>query len=175
MKKILLYGLLILLSYGCSKDDTYNESLPPELNFSGNIISCGDFFVSQALTSENTNIWVKINGTGRIPLRLDSEFQTFSIPNDELTASISLYDSTAGTLFCNDIIEEEQPSLISNWDAISGNIQLKVTNIEETEFETYYDISILIENMVFKNNDNNEKRTIEKLVIEETHVGWLPG
>lgn len=171
---LLLSFSLSLFLFSCSSDDGNKITLPEELNFTGDIIGCGDFSVRQLLDSENLNVSLSISGTGREDLNLTSEYKSFALPNNNLVCVIALWDAPAGGNFCNDVVHEG-PNLISKWDAVSGNLKLLVSDIEETEFETYYKITILLENVVFEKSNGNEQRTIPNLIIEEVFVGWLPG
>lgn len=163
-----------LLFSSCSSDERSETSLPMELNFTGRILSCSDFLVNQLLDSENSNISLSINGTGRENLNLTSEYKSFSLPNNDLIASISVWDNSIGGNLCNDVIVES-PNLVSSWNAVSGNLKLSVSNIEETEYETYYTITILLEDVLFEDPESGDQRMIPNLIIENAPAGWLPG
>ncbi len=185
IKNIYWCTLLLLLMASCAKDDTtesnnanentnnISEDTIPSLNFEGDIISCSDFWVNQSLNSEDTT-WLNISGTGITQMKLDSVFQTFEVPNNNLTINISSYDAAAGHLFCNDILDDSA-KLVRKWIATSGVVKIKVTNIQKYEYETFYSITIVLENVIFKDEDTDEERIIKNLVIEKAGVGWLPG
>lgn len=175
MKKILFLFIPILTLISCSNDEDNETQLPEELNFTGGIMSCSDFSVKQLLDSKNLNISLNISGSGREELNLTSEYKSFSLPNNDLICNITIYDRPVGANFCNDVPIAENPNLISKWNAVSGNLKLSVSDIEETEYETYYRLTILLENVVFKKNNSNEQRTIPRLIIEKANLGFLPG
>src|SRR5690606_1827751 len=172
----LFIGLfLFLILSGCDSDDDNGRTiLPQELNFSGRVISCGDFLVVQLLDAENPHIVLNIDGNGREDLELTSEYKSFSLPDNDLALSITVWDASPEDLFCNDVIMDG-PKLLSTWNAVSGNVSLRVSDVEETEFETLYRISIRLEDVVFENSVTAEQRSIESLHIENAAAGWLPG
>ena len=173
-KNLLILGVLLFLGFtSCGSDDDSENPLPMEMDFTGRVISCGDFFVNQLLSPGEVNIALEIKGSGREMLGLTSEFTSFSLPHNDLEVSISEWDGPAGEVFCNDVITEG-PNRINAWTAVSGNLRIQVSNIEETEFETLYTITLELENVVFENS-NGEQRIIPELFIEEAAVGWLPG
>lgn len=174
MKKIVSLFISILIFSGCSDDENNETRLPEELNFTGEIISCSDFSVHQILDSENLNISLSISGIGREDLNLTSEYKSFSLPNNNLVCNVAVWDALVGGTFCNDVIVQEV-NLVSKWNAVSGNLKLAVSDIEETEYDTYYRLTILLENVVFKNSTSDGQRKIPNLIIEETGVGFLPG
>ncbi|MGB6151077.1 MAG: hypothetical protein WBG48_03725 [Pricia sp.] len=174
MKKTLLLLTLFLVVCSCSKDEDNQTKLPKELNFTGTIVSCSDFTVHQILDAKNLNISLDIDGTGREDLNLTSEFKSFSLPNDNLKCNISAWDAPIAGNFCNDVIIREV-NLTGTWNAVSGNLKLSVSDIEETEFDTYYRLTILLENVIFENSNGDEQREIPSLIIEETGVGFIPG
>ncbi|WP_196890187.1 hypothetical protein [Aureivirga sp. CE67] len=175
MKKIYLCLLVLILNIGCEKKDPISLTLPSELNFEGTIQSCSDFSVSQALNSENHGVWINIHGSGREELKLTDEFKTFEIPNIDLKTKIYLFDSMAGASFCTDVISDNEPKIIGVWNAISGNIKIKISDLLETENETYYRITLILENVEYLNVDTGEKRIIENFTINEALAGWYPG
>lgn len=171
---LLLFFIVLFVLSGCSSGDREEISLPKDLNFTGNIISCADFSMHQLLDSENLNISINIGGSGREDLNLTSEYKSFSLPNEDLYCNITLFDAAIGSKFCNDVIMEE-PKLISKWKAVSGTLKLSVSNITETEYETFYSLNIILENAVFEKNNSKEQRIIPSLIIENVNLGFLPG
>jgi hypothetical protein len=182
MKRVLLILTLSIVFLSCSNND--NEeinlseklTLPKELNFTGKISGCSDFAVRQELNAENPNITLNIGGKGkgREELNLTSEIKSFTLPNNDLACSITVREAAAGSNFCNDV-PRPNPELISRWSAISGTMKLSVSDIEVTEFDTYYKMQILLENVIFQKNDSNEQRTISELTIENVGLGAMPG
>tara|TARA_Y100000034_G_C6829231_1_gene374169 strand:- start:561 stop:1085 length:525 start_codon:yes stop_codon:yes gene_type:complete len=174
MKKSLLILFSILLFSGCDKEDDEDVTLPFELDFVGRVSGCGDFSIIKELDSSNPNITLSIAGTGRKELNITNAGTTFSLPDSDLICNINIHERSNANNFCNDVIEEI-PELISQWQAVSGNITLFVYDVEETEFETYYKMQILLEDVVFEKNGSEERREISRLTIENIGLGFLPG
>ena len=174
MKKSLLILFSILLFSGCEKEDEEDVTLPFELDFVGKVSGCGDFSIIKELDSSNPNITLSIAGTGREELNITNAGTTFSLPDSDLICNINIHERSNANNFCNDVIEEI-PELISQWQAVSGNITLFVYDVEETEFETYYKMQILLEDVVFEKNGSEERREISRLTIENIGLGFLPG
>ena len=180
MKKLLIILTLSIVFLSCSSDN--NEeitlpkelTLPEELNFTGKIRGCSDFSVQQELNADNANIALNIGGKGREELNLTTEIKSFSLPNNDLVCNLTLREAAVGSNFCNDV-PRPNPNLISRWNAISGTMKLSVSDIEVTEFETYYKMHILLENVIFQKDNSNEQRTISKLTIENVGLGFMPG
>ncbi len=177
MKKFLIIILSSIIFTSCSKDDNQEITLPNDLNFTGKIRGCSDFSVQQELNAENANIALNIggkSGESREDLNLTSEIKSFSFPNDDLVCNITVREAPVGSNFCNDV-PRPNPDLISRWNAISGTIKLSVSDIEVTEFETYYRLQILLENVIFQKENSNEQRTISRLTIDNVGLGFMPG
>ena len=174
MKKLLLILFSILLFSGCDKEDKEDVTLPFELDFVGKVSGCGDFSIIQELDSLNPNITLSIAGTGREELNITNAGTTFSLPDSDLICNINIHERSNVNNFCNDVIEEI-PELISQWKATSGNITFFVYDVEETAFETYYKMNILLEDVIFQKDASEERREISKLVLEDIGLGFLPG
>mgnify|MGYP001441727311 CR=1 FL=1 len=174
--KIRILNLLLVLTLGlfisCNNDDNSTQQIE-ELNFTGEIESSSDFFVSKLLSSENLKTAITINGAGRENLNLTSEYTTFSLPNNDINIEVSKWNIDVNGYFTNDA-PFEIANKLESWNAISGSIKIIATNIEITEFETYYQITLQLENIVFENN-SGEQKIITNLIIENANVGWLPG
>jgi len=174
--KIRILNLLLVLTLGvfasCNNDDDSNQQIE-ELNFTGEIESSSDFFVSKLLNSENLKTALTINGSGRENLNLNSKYTTFSLPNNDINIEISKWDIDVNGYFTNDS-RIEIANKLEFWNAISGNVKILATNVEITQFQTYYQITLQLENIVFENN-NGEQKIITNLIIENAYVGWLPG
>ncbi len=171
----ILAFIISLNLLSCDSEYTDPFDLPEELNFSGEIISCSDFGVSQLLEPGNSNVALNISGAypnSRETLNLTTDFKSFSLPNDSIYCSIVVWDAPVNSYLCNDV-----PDLTINrvheWNAISGKLRIMISDLEVTEFETLYRIAIQIENVVFEKD--NEQRVIQNLLIENAGVGWFPG
>ncbi|MEQ5791120.1 hypothetical protein J4E06_08670 [Muricauda sp. NFXS6] len=175
MKKLLFSLLISTILLSCSNDDNNEITLPEELNFNGEVLSCADFSVKQFLEPENFEISLNIHGQGREELELSSEYKTFSLPNNDLYSTITIFDASIRSSFCNDVVIDDGPNLISSWNAISGTIKLSVSDIEITEFETFYSLDILLEDVIFEKANSNEQRKISRLTIENAGLGFFPG
>jgi len=181
MKNSILILTFLSVLFSCNGDDSEQNSdnsqeitLPDELNFTGRLIDCSDFSVHQLLNLENPNISLNIGGSGRESLNLNSTMKLFSLPDNDINVDITIYDTPVSTIYCNDVAPDEPPILISKWSPVSGTIKLSVSDIEETEFDTFYKMAILLENVVFEKADSNETRIISSLVID-SNLGFLPG
>lgn len=150
------------------------ESEVEEMNFTGAIDACSDFNITKFLSSENTNTALRITGSGREQLNLTADFSTFEIPHNDITIEISEWDSSVADYSCNDVAPTTTPNKTESFTAISGTIKMKVSNIEILEFETYYNITLELENVIFENEEGIQK-SISNLTIENIGVGWLPG
>lgn len=153
--------------------------LPFELNFKGKVfkgkvIGCGDFFVSQALDNNHLNIFISVRGAGKKNLDLTTTYKTFSLPNDDLMARISVMDRAVGYYYCDDVVLHE-PQLVSMWNAVSGDLKIAVSNVEDSIYQEPYYITVILENILFENAENGNQRFIPGLVIEDVFVGWFPG
>lgn len=174
--KIKIFALLIIGSLfltNCNTDDNSGNDQVEELNFIGEIESFGDFFVSRLLDTENLKTALIVRGTGRENLNLTSEYTAFSLPNNDLTIEISNWDIPVNGYFSNDA-PVVHANKLESWNAISGTVKLLVKDIGVNGSETYYKITMLLENIVFENNGGVQK-SIPYLVIEDAFVGWLPG
>ena len=130
-------------------------------------------FVSKLLSSENFKTALTINGNGRENLNLTSEYTTFSLPNNDINIEISKWDIDVNGYFTNDS-PIEIANKLESWNAISGSIKILATDIEITQFETYYKITLQLEEIVFENN-SGEQKVLTNLIIDNVNVGWLPG
>lgn len=176
LQKISLLSLSLFLFFSCYKI-TENEQQLEVLNFVGETESFGDFVVYKILNNDNLNIALQISGIGRETLNLNSELTAFSLPNNDLTIEISEWDKSVLGYFSNDAIEPGEEALkLKTWKSISGTIKLSVSNIEvlTTPFQNGYDITIHLENVIFKNTDG-EQKIIKNLSIQNSTVGWFPG
>lgn len=172
MIKKLLLSLLLLFNISCEKNDIDKSETTP-INFSGEIESCSDFTVRKFLNSENFSSAITITGLGRETLSLTSEFSEHELPNDNIYITISEWDNPAYDILCNDT-PIEIPTETALFNAISGSIKIKVAIVEELEFETFYNITLELNNIIFENNEG-EKKNLSYLIIENAVVGWLPG
>ena len=180
MKK-LFFSLFVALCIftSCSDDDHNNEetidtNLPEELNFIGLISSCSDFNIYQVLDIEHPNVVLSINGSSRERLNLTEEFQTFELPDLEIEMAIGVWDQSMMGYNCNDT-DSRDVALLRNWQAVSGTISISAIVTAQQGNTTYYTIDLLLENVVFQNEINEEQRTIDRLLIENREVGWFPG
>ena len=179
MKKLFL-SLFVALCFftSCSDDDnneeTIDTNLPEELNFIGLISSCSDFNVYQVLDIEHPNVVLSISGSSRERLNLTEEFQTFELPDLEIEMAIGVWDQSMIGYNCNDT-DSRDVALLRNWQAVSGTISISAIVTAQQGNTTYYTIDLLLENVVFQNEINEEQRTIDRLLIEDREVGWFPG
>lgn len=150
MKKLFLFIAISLLFLSCTSDNNEELTLPEKLDFKGEVLGCADFSVKKFLNSEDFKISLNIGGSGREDLNLSSEYKSFALPNDDVYCNITIYDASVRGRFCNDVVFDDGPNLISKWDAISGSVKLSVSDIDEDEYETYYRLKILLENVVFE-------------------------
>jgi hypothetical protein len=174
-RSLIFTVIISLILSSCDSGYTDPFDLPEELIFSGEIISCSDFGVSQLLEAGNSNVALNISGTyrnSRETLNLTTDFKSFSLPNDSLHCNILVWNAPVNSYLCNDV-----PDLTINrvheWTAISGELKIKLSDLEVTEFETYYRITIQLDNVVFEKD--TEQRVVKSLLIEDAGVGWFPG
>ena len=172
-QNLFLAALAVLVLFSCSKEESHLNRLPKQLNFKGSVVSCADFSVNQSLDSKNSNIALSIYGSSRENLGLTINYKTFSFPNKNLKSTILIGERPLLS-FCNDVMPNE-PNPTHSWNAVSGNIKIKISNVREREDFTLYEITVVLENVVFKNSDTDEERTISKHIIENAPVGWILG
>ena len=177
--RILLVIVTISIINSCTENNITTKEQPEVLNFIGPVESFSDFGVYKVLSYDNPNIVLNVGGTGREDLDLNSEISTFSLPHDKINVNISKYSISVIGYFSDDTYDpnEEQPVLIDRWTSISGIVKLSVSNVEDVTIPgvmATYRISIKLENVIFENEDGDQKM-IENLLIEEAGVGWLPG
>lgn len=169
---IFLFAVGLLLLTNCSKSDDPIEVIEA-IGFTGELQSCGDFFVSKLLSSAKSNIVLTITGSGREELNLDSNVQEIILPNANLSIEISEWDASLTGYFCTDILTS-QPKKTISWKAVSGTAKINIIYLEQPEFDAYYTINIALENVVFESNFNGQI-FIEQLTIENATVGWFAG
>ena len=85
-----------------------------------------------------------------------------------------MWDGAESGNFCNDVFYEE-PNLVGEWKGISGFLKVKISNVEELNEMTLYDITILLKDVTYENLETGDKRKISDLIIKEARVGWMPG
>jgi len=173
--KLSLLLFIISLLFSCSNDDNESIILPEELDFIGPTLGCGDFSIAQFLNEDNLNISLNINSinfNGRESLNLTNESQIFSLPNNDLDVGISVWNIPVNLDFCNDIAPLITPILINSWTAISGNLEISISNFDNVNM--FYDVTILLEDILFE-NDNGDQRFISNLILEEVTVGLFAG
>ena len=177
----LKYTLFIsTLSYflftSCNNDDDNksNNKQIQNIEFSGPVYGCADFNIQKESDSTNSRIALRINGSPYQDLGLDSTFQSFSLPNPDLDVKILEWDGLVGEQFCNDVIVNEPP-ILNSLSAVSGTIQLKISDLDTSDVFDTYKISVILENIILNDSTESEQVTISELILEDVFVGWLPG
>ncbi len=171
--KVLLVSILLgVLFFSCDDNEQTNKKNLKEFYFTGEVGGCSDFMVYQFLSEKKNTITLSIDGKGREELGLNSEYKKFSVPSDNISIVVTEWEKPAHSDFCNDVISDNKK--LKSWKGVSGNLKIKISDVEKTKFSTHYKITIIVENVVFKNEEGQEK-IISKLIIKDTMVGWLPG
>ena len=173
---LLLGGLFGFLLWSCSaKTEKAIEVLTfelPQQRF-------GDFEMYYLLNSQNPEMALSIKGKGREAMGLTDSPKDFSLPNGDLTIEISKWDQSMEGFFGNDAIDPDQkrPQRLDVWRAVAGTVSLSVSNVEPASFppgSSLYTMDVVLSDLLFE-NEKGEKKRIERLVIKDASLGWLPG
>lgn len=152
---------------GISKPDNIVES-------SG----CGNIFVYQFLDSlKALTVRVNSNEYSLTKKRQDIDINV-SNPNISVVLEVSPnHPDSVYFNFCNDVAYPNSGTTIK-YKAISGKLSFSVSEdnpIKEPIWETFYYVTIRIENLHLLNQETNDEIIIDEVVYWNVGVGWMPG
>lgn len=178
--KYLLILIFAMAFISCEESDiVYNY--PDGISKPDNITKssgCGNIFVYQFLDSlKALTVWINANEYNLTKKRQDINLDITN-PNVSVVLEISPnHPDSIYFNFCNDIAYPNSGATIK-YKATSGKISFSVSEdnpIKEPIWETFYYVTIRIENLHLSNQENNDEIIINEIVFWNVEVGWLPG
>lgn len=139
---------------------------------------CGNIFVYQFLDSLKA-LTVRINSNEYSLTKKRQEIDiNISNPNVSVVLEVSPnHPDSVYFNFCNDIAYPNYGTTIK-YKAVSGKLSFTVSEdnpIKEPAWETFYYVTIKIENLHLVNQETNDEIIIDEIVFWNVGVGWLPG
>lgn len=152
---------------GISKPDSLIESH-----------GCGNIFVYQFLDSLRA-LTVRIDAK---EIRLTVKRQDFDLSssNSDLSVILEVAGNDPDSIyfnFCNDVGYLNRGGT-KKYNATSGKLSFSVSEdnpIKDPIWQTFYYVTVRLQDLHLLNRDTNEKIIIDKAVFWNVGVGWLPG
>lgn len=163
--------LLLLLSCGPEIDCCV---LPPTTEAFAEVEAkgCSSFYVYKEDPKDFLHIYVQGD---RDALGLDLSEKRFELEDGLLEVKLLKFDGEIGNYACDDVAND-QGEIIKTWTATEGTAFIRIVEdrITVTEWEMTYKMTVVLENVLFK-NATNDITVLDRVVFEDVLVGWLPG
>ena len=139
---------------------------------------CGNIFVYQFLDSlKSLTVRINSNEYTLTKKRQDIDIN-ISNPNVSVVLEVSPnHPDSVYFNFCNDVAYPNSGKTIK-YKATSGKLSFSVSEdnpIKEPIWQTFYYVTIRIENLHLLNPETNDEIILDEVVYWNVGVGWLPG
>lgn len=179
MKHFLIF-IFAIIFISCEESEKVYD-YPDGISKSDNIVEssgCGNIFVYQFLDSlKALTVWINSNENSLTKKRQDIDID-ISNPNISVVLEISPnHPDSIYFNFCNDIAYTNSGTTIK-YKAISGKLSYSVSEdnpIKEPIWQTFYYVTVRIENLHLINQETNEEIIIDEVIFWNVGVGWLAG
>lgn len=182
LMKIFWSTFLLLICISCDGETQHeyqeNISKPDTPETIVESFGCGNIFVYQYLDSLRA-LTVKLDGEN---LTLTKESQRIDLSNSDprISVVLEIAGNSSDSIyfnFCDDVAYINS-GVTTKYEATSGQLVYSVSEdnpIKEQRWETFYYITIKIENLHLYNKIKKEEIIINEIIFWNVAVGWLPG
>jgi hypothetical protein len=179
MKKI--YYLIIPIFFSSCMESEIIYEYPDGISKPDTVIQsggCGNIFVYQFLDSlKALTVHINANYYDLTKKRQDIELND-SNPNLSVILEISPnHPDSVYFNYCDDIAYPNSGTTIK-YKATSGKLSFSVSEdnpIKDPVWQTFYYVTVRIENLHLYNQENNDEIIIEEIVFWHVGVGWMAG